>query len=62
MSCRTGKIGYASPQAAAKAAKRIGARRGARSGGSRQLGRMTHYRCQFCAQWHLGHGLRKEAA
>lgn len=48
MKCRTGKVGYASPQEAHSFFAKIRRRR------PRETGHMNAYQCVFCGQWHLG--------
>ena len=57
MNCPSGKLRYASPQAAhaviAKQGKRHEAQK--RAALSWAKGRLTAYRCPMCGGWHTGH-------
>lgn len=61
MTCRTGKLPYATPQAA----RAVIAQQGKRHAAAKRhalpwaKGRMTAYRCQFCKAWHIGHEVNK---
>lgn len=56
MTCPTGKVAFASPQAAqkviGKVCKRNGGNKRAWTGGA-----LRAYRCPFCRQFHSGHGI-----
>jgi len=61
VSCRTGKIGYASPQEAARVVRSLSRRKGAR-GQRLPSGKLVHYRCHMCGRWHVGHELPRSQA
>jgi len=58
VSCRSGKVAYASPQAA-HAVLELQRRRGKNARRNNALswakGRETAYRCPICSAWHIGH-------
>ena len=52
--CTTGKQAYASPAEAARVAKQV--KRRAKPGGW-HAGKLAHYRCPLCGEWHIGHDI-----
>lgn len=63
MTCRSGKIGYASPNEAANAVANFRTRgRKGYGAGTKGYGKTRHYRCALCNQWHIGHAIRKARA
>lgn len=62
MTCKSGKIGYASPNEAASAVANFRTRgRKGYGAGPKGYGKTHHYRCALCSQWHIGHS-RKESS
>jgi hypothetical protein len=57
MTCRTGKIEYASPQAAHAVIASMGKRHEAskRHAMGWAKGRVAAYKCAMCGCWHVGH-------
>lgn len=62
-SCVTGKVAYATPQAAARMLEAI--QRRASDSPSRRAtwhkGKATVYRCTHCKAWHIGHAHKRVA-
>ncbi len=60
MTCQSGKQGYATAQEAAKVKRVLLDRTGRHSAAARKNwspGRLVHYKCPFCGEWHVGHAL-----
>lgn len=56
MTCPSGKIAYASPQAARRAMDKMQRRKTTNSHAlSWAKGKCVAYRCGFCREWHNGH-------
>ena len=65
MNCPSGKLAYATPQAAHNVCRRINTR-GSDSRKRHALGyapaRLKAYKCRMCGNYHVGHALRERKA
>lgn len=62
--CPSGKMAYATPGDAARAVEIIAKRARHSNSKARKIpgsGRLMHYRCRMCGEWHIGHSPRAVA-